>query len=145
MESTRDSSPDSGCVRDTARPPLTARPRCYPISASEPRAAFYPRRKPLEFPGIVFPCTDPSTASPLSARQLRPLDGLRVALRSRHYSPRNGTAAGQPHGRRVPRRPTAPAVDTPVPCSGATPRRPRRGAAEPSLRWTYNLKRGAAH
>jgi len=37
-------------------------------------------------------------------------------------------------GRRVPRRPTAAPADTPALRSGASPRRPRRGAAEPSLR-----------
>jgi hypothetical protein len=37
-------------------------------------------------------------------------------------------------GRRVPRRPTAPAADIPALRSGASPHSPRRGAAEPPLR-----------
>ena len=43
-------------------------------------------------------------------------------------------------GRRVPCRPTAPAADTPALRSGASPRGPRRGAAEPSLRWADSLR-----
>jgi hypothetical protein len=38
--------------------------------------------------------------------------------------------------RRLPGRPTAPAAGTPALRSGASPRRPRRGAAEPSPRST---------
>jgi hypothetical protein len=43
-------------------------------------------------------------------------------------------------GRRVPRRPTAAAAGTPALRSGASPRRTRRGAAEPPLRWLKRTK-----
>ncbi len=82
MGSVRDSAPDPGRMSSSLHPHLTARPRRYPVSASEPRG------DPLGSRGAMPVSTPPSLASPPPGRQPKLLNRLREALRARHYSRR---------------------------------------------------------
>ncbi len=88
MGSARDSAPDPGRMRSSFHPHLTARPRRYPVSASEPAVTFPPGRNAPESHGTIPPSTKSSIAPPSAGRQPKLLDRLREALRARHYSRR---------------------------------------------------------
>ena len=84
----RDSAPDSGRVHSSVRPPLTARPRRYPVSAGEPSGTIPPGRNSPESQGTIPPSPNSSIAPTPSGRPPKLLDRLSGALRARHYSPR---------------------------------------------------------
>ena len=98
----RDSAPDSGRVHSSVRPPLTARPRRYPVSAGEPLGTIPPGRNSPESQGTIPPSPNSSIAPTPSGRPPKLLDRLSGALRARgwrkrynpgyavprHYSPR---------------------------------------------------------
>ena len=92
------------------------------------------------------PSSRSGTARPAEPQKPKRLDRMREALRARNYishvvnenlaTPAPAQRSGgfpAAVGRRVPRRSTAPAADTP-PCGGARPELVR-GATEPPLRW----------
>ena len=93
MGSARDSAPDPGRVRTSVRP--TARPRRDPVSTGEPSDTFPPGRNSPEFQGTVSPSPNSFIAPPPSGRATKPFDGLRGALRARHYSPRTEQSNGR--------------------------------------------------
>ncbi len=75
-------------MRSSFQPHLTARPRRYLVSASEPVVTFPPGRNAPESHGTIPPSTNSSIAPPSAGRQPKLLDRLREALRARHYSRR---------------------------------------------------------